>query len=67
MAGKQIVVVHDVLGTLFDLEAAIDELKVLFAEQLKGTPDILPELIVMVRWRTVCMCDHDVSMLTFCG
>ncbi|PRP79527.1 hypothetical protein PROFUN_12718 [Planoprotostelium fungivorum] len=43
----RLVVVHDVLGTLFSLEAAIDELKDIFSQQLSRAPPILPEIIIM--------------------
>lgn len=42
------VVVHDVLGTLFDLSAPIEELKAMCAKGLQGAPDHFAELIVMV-------------------
>jgi len=41
------VVVHDVLGTLFDLSAPILELKALCAKGLEGAPEHFAELVVM--------------------
>ncbi|PWN21893.1 hypothetical protein BCV69DRAFT_276629 [Microstroma glucosiphilum] len=48
--GKTLIIVHDVLGTLFDLSAPIAEIKKLFASQLGPDPvvaDRYAELIVM--------------------
>jgi hypothetical protein len=49
--GKTLIIVHDVLGTLFDLSAPIAVIKKLFASQLGPDPvvaDRYAELIVMV-------------------
>lgn len=52
----RIVIVHDVLGTLFGLDAPIDEVLSIFREQLldassndKGHARMFAELVVMVR------------------
>lgn len=54
----RLVVVHDVLGTLFSLTSPINELLAIFADQLESekAPPILAELIVMVSAciRTAC-------------
>lgn len=52
---ERLVVVHDVLGTLFGLEAPIEALQSIFAEQLKAmnAPAIFAELIIMVRLMTL--------------
>jgi len=57
---SRIVVVHDVLGTLFSLTAPIRELESIFADQFKdeNAPPILAELIIMVSCNV-----HDWSVL----
>jgi hypothetical protein len=54
-SSERLVIVHDVLGTLFGLEAPIEALQSIFAEQLKAmnAPAILAELIIMVRLMTL--------------
>jgi hypothetical protein len=47
---SRLVIVHDVLGTLFSLSSPIEELQAIFADQFKAaeSPAILAELIIMV-------------------
>jgi hypothetical protein len=47
---ERLVVVHDVLGTLFGLNAPIEALQDTFANQLKdmNAPAVFAELIIMV-------------------
>ncbi|EST07874.1 Platelet-activating factor acetylhydrolase [Kalmanozyma brasiliensis GHG001] len=46
---SRLVIVHDMFGTLFGLDACIDALKGLFKDQLEaeGVPKIVPELVIM--------------------
>lgn len=49
---RRVIIVHDVLGTLFSLTEPIAVLKDLFADQLgsdAGVADKFAELIIMVR------------------
>lgn len=47
---ERLVVVHDVLGTLFGLGAPIEALQEVFADQLRdmNAPAVFAELIIMV-------------------
>jgi hypothetical protein len=51
-AGAKVVVVHDVMGTLFCFDAAIEALKRVFADQLEGE-DERAELVIM-DWCVYC-------------
>ena len=45
--GKRVAVVHDMFGTLFSLSSPLATLRSLFADQLRGLPPMVSELIVM--------------------
>lgn len=52
---KNVVVVHDVLGTLFSLSSPIKTLQDIFGPQLQDYPPNFAELIVMVSLPPFCL------------